>query len=139
MPQPDQLEMFSDRIGVLIPTLNAMAAVFVTEQPTARTADPVTSQKAGRLHPIKRGGDRARVLLAHAAHPGGLTDFELAEIMQRQQTSAGKRRLELQRACPAYVEDTGLTRVAPSGSPATVYRITDDGRQMARILSVDEG
>ena len=112
--------------------VNLMARVFVTEQPAARSSDPETAKKAGALHPIKRGTDRALALLCHSRNPYGLTDFELASQMGRQQTSAGKRRLELMRA--GWIEETSMTRTAPSGSAATVYRITAEGLAMARIL-----
>ncbi len=129
--QPD---LFRPIIGQVVPKLRAMAAVFVTEQPMARKADPETSQRAGALHPVRRGTDRGRVLLAHAQYPTGMTDFELADVLGLQQTSAGKRRLELQRAIPPYVKATYIVRSAPSGSPATVYIITEAGKEMARIL-----
>jgi hypothetical protein len=130
----EQQEMFDNRIGLLVPKVRALSAVFVSEEPTHRTHDPETSRRAGEAHPVKRGTDRGTALLIHAAHPGGLTDFELAALMRRQQTSAGKRRLELMRASPAYVEETDQIRNAPSGSPAKVYRITRDGAAMARMI-----
>jgi hypothetical protein len=131
-----QGELFAERIGVVIPKVRAMAAVFVTREPTHRAADPDTSKRAGRKNPVRRGTDRALVLLAHAAAmPHGLTDHELAALLRRQINSVGKRRLELQRSTPAYIEATGMNRVSPAGSPATVYRITEDGVKMAKILS----
>jgi hypothetical protein len=57
--------------------------------------------------------------------PDGLTDFELADIMGRQQTSAGKRRGELRDI--GLVSDTGYRRPAPSGSMAIVWAITRQG------------
>ncbi len=57
-----------------------------------RRDDHPTSIDASR---IPRNTDRALVLEAHQQHPSGLTDFELAALLGRQQTSVGKRRGEL--------------------------------------------
>lgn len=85
----------------------------------ARRTDPETSHHAANHD---RTTDRARALDILRAHPDGLTDFELADLMHRQQTSAGKRRHELMAA--GLVEYAGHTRPAPSGSPARVWRPT---------------
>lgn len=87
--------------------------------PTYRLDDPDTSQEAGKMVPEVRVTDRQRALLAHQAHPDGLTDFELAELMGRQQTSAGKRRGEL--AAQGLIRDSGRRRPAPSGAKAIVW------------------
>jgi hypothetical protein len=94
--------------------------------PTSRMADPDTAREAGNRNPSLRANDRRAALLAHAKHQIGLTDFELADIMGRQQTSAGKRRGELRDL--GFIEDSGLRRDAPSGSPSIVWRITALGR-----------
>lgn len=86
---------------------------------TARTNDPETSHAAGTETPT-RATDRQRALDILQAHPDGLTDFELADLMQRQQTSAGKRRHEL--LCAGLVEWAGTQRPAPSGAAARVWR-----------------
>lgn len=93
--------------------------------PTSRRRDPVTSRMAGDRAPKLRAGDRAEVLRLHAANPDGLTDFELAALMQRQQTSVGKRRVELRDS--GLIAQTEMRRPSPSGSPAIVWRITDEG------------
>lgn len=90
--------------------------------PTHRRADHPTSIDASK---IPRQTDRAKVLAIHSANPAGLTDFELAEIMRRQQTSVGKRRGELARA--GLIVGTTQRRPSPSGSPAIVWRITPEG------------
>jgi hypothetical protein len=94
--------------------------------PTSRMADPDTARAAGNAHPSLRANDRHAALLAHAANPAGLSDFELADIMGRQQTSAGKRRGELRDL--GFIEDSGLRRDSPSGSSAIVWRITSLGK-----------
>lgn len=101
--------------------------------PNARRADPDTSVAAAELHPVTRGHDRAIALVILARNPAGLTDFELAAHMARQQTSAGKRRGELRDN--GYVRDSKTRRPAPSGSPAIVWSITPEGVEAARIVS----
>lgn len=98
----------------------------------ARRSDPETSHQAADRHPALRQTDRRAALLAHAAYPAGLTDFELADIMGRQQTSAGKRRGELRDL--GMIEQTKDRRPAPSRSPAIVWRITADGINAAECL-----
>lgn len=85
----------------------------------ARKSDPETSHKAARLENLSR--DRAMVLRAHEQHPDGLSDFELAALLGRQQTSVGKRRCELRDM--GLIVDSGKKRPAPSGSPAIVWRL----------------
>jgi hypothetical protein len=103
--------------------------------PGARNDDPDTSQLAAKRTPNIRARDRMLVLTEHLAHPFGLTDFELAANLNRQQTSLGKRRGELRDI--GLIEDTGRRRPAPSGSPAIVWALTAKGRQiLASINSV---
>jgi hypothetical protein len=91
-----------------------------------RATDPDTSWRAALRDLSRRRGDRVRALRAHCAHPLGLTDFELADVMHRQQTSAGKRRGEIRDM--GLIEDSTLRRRAPSGSPAIVWVVTRKGR-----------
>lgn len=91
--------------------------------PNVRRTDPDTSHAAAAPLRLK---DRVRVLNVHSNNPEGLTDFELADIVGRQQTSAGKRRGELRDLL--MIEDSLTRRPAPSGSMAIVWRITDLGR-----------
>jgi len=88
----------------------------------ARNTDPPTSHNA-KTHGFAL--DREKVFDVHYRHPDGLTDFELAAIMGKQQTSVGKRRLELCHI--GFVEDAGFTRPAPSGASAIVWSITGLG------------
>jgi predicted transcriptional regulator len=91
-----------------------------------RNTDPETSHQAAARAPSVRANDRRAALIAHVENPAGITDFELAEIVGRQQTSAGKRRGELRDL--GLIEDSGLRRAAPSGSSSIVWRITMRGR-----------
>jgi hypothetical protein len=107
----------------------------VTREPdlfiNVRPGDPDTSHEAAARSPSLRARDRRRCLLTHAANPDGLTDFELAALVGRQQTSAGKRRGELRDL--GYIEDALERRPAPSGSMAIVWRITPAGSALARV------
>ncbi len=105
---------------------------FASEQPAARNTDPDTSHDAAKAHPNIRARDRMLTLREHLRHPDGLTDFELAANLGRQQTSLGKRRGELRDAGLIY--DTGIRRPAPSGSPAIVWALTDEGRKLLAAL-----
>ena len=98
----------------------------------ARTSDPDTSHAAAAAHAMVRRADRRIVLLTHAARLDGLTDFELAAIMDRQQTSVGKRRGELRDL--GLIADSSTRRPAPSGSAAIVWRITAAGLALAHEL-----
>lgn len=75
---------------------------------------------------------RVRCLLALAAEPDGLTDFELAEKVGSQQTSAGKRRHELVTA--GWAEFAWVHRASPSGSKARVWKVTEAGARKAAEL-----
>ena len=96
--------------------------------PLARNSDPVTSHDAAALAGLTAGSLRWRCLEVLAAGP--LTDFELADQVERQQTSAGKRRGELVAA--GLVVATDVKRPAPSGALAIVWAITDLGRDELR-------
>jgi hypothetical protein len=107
--------------------------LFSWAERAARRSDPHTSHKAARRTPSLRARDRRRVLLTHALNPHGLTDFELADRVGRQQTSAGKRRGELRDF--GYIEETDRTRPAPSGASAIVWRVTPAGIAVAAIYA----
>ena len=96
--------------------------------PVARNTDPATSHQASAYAALNAGTLRAVALRELvAAGSQGLTDFELADRLHSQQTSAGKRRGELRDA--GLVENSGMTRPAPSGAAAIVWRVTAAGRQ----------
>jgi hypothetical protein len=101
-----------------------------TPPPAARTSDPDTSHKAAERALSRGSEDRKQALEAHRAHPEGLTDFELGDLVNRQQTSAGKRRGELRDL--GLVRDSGARRASPSGSSAIVWQITEEGKNAAR-------
>lgn len=99
--------------------------------PMYRNTDPATS-RAGAVLALETAATlRDRCLAAlRVAGPDGLDDFALAAIVGRQQTSAGKRRLELLRAglaAPKIIHDPQLgrwvqaTSIAPSGARTLVW------------------
>ena len=108
------------------------AAPIVQASPGARNTDPDTSHMADAE--TSKAADQNLVLLTHADHPDGLTDFELGAIHGRQQTSLGKRRHDLEHADVPLIEFAGLKRPAPSGSLARVWRITAAGIAAANRL-----
>lgn len=82
-----------------------------------RRSDPETSRAAAiGVNPT----DRTIAYNIHRAHPDGLTDDQLAELMGRRPTSAGKRRLELVEA--GLIEATAERRPTRTGSSAIVWR-----------------
>lgn len=96
----------------------------------ARASDPVTSVMAAERAVPHVTKDRLAVLTVHYHHryAGGLDDFQLAEFLDRKQTSVGKRRGELVEM--GFIEPTGERRPSPSSltnSVVAVWRITRAG------------
>lgn len=89
-----------------------------------RASDPSTSRRAAADNFPHRGTDRW-LALETFTHWADLTDFELADLTFKQQTSIGKRRKELERL--GFIEWAGTERPAPSGSMARVWRLTAEG------------
>lgn len=90
---------------------------------SARNTDPATSHLAAAANALIRAHDQREALLTHARHPTGLTDFELATIMRRQQTSAGKRRGELRDAGLIEGRHRVAVRRSFGGLPNSVDRL----------------
>lgn len=107
--------------------------------PTARAGDPATSHEAAQRAAGRAAGDRALVLRIHQQWTSGLTDFELADLADRQQTSLGVRRNELVHA--GLICDSGHKRPSPSGTPSIVWVITPEGRAVdtGRPIDLERG
>jgi len=107
-------------------TLDEMLA----RMPKTRTLDWSTSMAAADS--VRASAGRMLALQTLAENPNGLTDFELADLTGRQQTSIGKRRGELFKAglVEVAVDAIGspIKRPSPSGSAALVWRVTAIGR-----------
>lgn len=97
------------------------------DSPGVRATDPDTSREAAAVNKPRAATHRTLALQVLRAHPGGLTDFELAALTGLAQTSVGKRRGELRDV--GFVADSGKRRPSPSGSPAIVWQVTEYGRQ----------
>ncbi len=115
----------NDAQGSLLDLPPASEWVAADRRGKARRSDPETSSQAAAL-PGKGTLRWACLVALGRAGEHGLTDFELAARVGRQQTSAGKRRGELVEA--RLVEQTDEKRRAPSGANALVWRITEHGR-----------
>ena len=104
------------------------------DDPCARLTDPVTSHEAARSVAPRAGTDRAKVLqtLLDAGQP--ITDFKLAELLGRAQTSVGVRRGELTRQ--GLVEAAGIG-TSPSQSKCITWRLTVEGRRVAQGLDTE--
>ena len=94
--------------------------------PTARRSDPGTSWDAAKL--AGRSASKHQLLCAKALRHDDMTDFELAVHTGVQQTSIGKRRLDLQRLGYVAPQD-GRKRQTPSGAWAQVWKLTQAGRR----------
>lgn len=92
------------------------------QDPAVRVNDPDTCVAPDEF---KMSAGRALALDALARHADGLTDFDLAAITGKAQTSIGKRRGELAKA--GLVIATTERRASPSGSPAIVWKVTPQG------------
>jgi hypothetical protein len=90
------------------------------DQPLYRGSDPATSRAAAQSGRESRSKDKTLALRVLRDNPDGLTDFELAALTGKQQTSIGKRRKDLER--DGLVEKTEKTRPSPSGAMAIVWR-----------------
>jgi hypothetical protein len=104
--------------------------------PMARNSDPSTSHKAASDASFKASAHRKKALTALSLRP--MTDFELAEVTQLQQTSIGKRRKDCQDVgfVIPHENEKGVKvrRPAPSGSLAQVWEITPSGRQYLKDI-----
>lgn len=92
-----------------------------------RATDPGTSMEAAKNASARVTRTRLAVLRAHVANPNGLTDYEASALAgDIGQSSAGKRRLELERL--GFIERTGERRRSPSGNGRCgVWRVTAAG------------
>lgn len=114
-----------DQLGLWNAPAHYEVAVTQPSRGMFRRSDPATSQGAAVVALHDAAGLRAQCLSALVrCGAEGATDFELASMVGRQQTSAGKRRLELQRAglvAALIVDGVQVRRPAPSGTPALVW------------------
>ena len=88
-----------------------------------RATDPITSREAAD---VERSTIRAAVRAALAAHPGGLTDWQLLEVLGRGAEDKGtvtKRRQECGAVPVLVAEGEPLCRPSPKGKRCIVWRL----------------
>lgn len=90
------------------------------DQPVARTRDLPTAKAAGLAAAERRTENQERVLAVLRSHPEGLTDEQTGALLDMDKTTAGKRRLELERM--GLVEMTDETRPTKRNRSATVWK-----------------
>ena len=87
--------------------------------------DPATSVEAAHQACATATGRLRAVMAAHRHHPAGLTDDELQRLLPELGHTAKARRVDLRDA--GLLENSGARRPTVKGSPATVWRVTDEG------------
>ena len=97
-----------------------------------RAGDLATSHQAATRAARTAPTNRERALLALYEH-GPLSDFGLESVTGVQQTSIGKRRLELERL-GLVAPCIGVTHLSPSGSKSQVWHLTAAGEALAREM-----
>ena len=105
--------------------------LFAPVVPAARAADPATSNEG--IHDVlpRAGSQQAKLLLAYANRPMGLTNWEAGEasgLSASPQCCYWKRCSELLAA--GLTSETHQTRPTPSGSDQRVCAITAKGYAM---------
>lgn len=109
----------------------------VPSGPRVRSTDPATAHLAAdKFTPERLSAGRRKVLMALWRYPDGLSDFDYQAINGMIQTSAGKRRHELQSA--GLVEEAPMRGLSPSGSQVQCYRLTSDGMSLARRVALTD-
>lgn len=117
------IQLTLDDLPIVPPHLSERDRFAMTH---SRRDDPDTSVEAAQNAHSNAARHRDLALAAHFKHMHeGLTDFELAEITGIQQTSIGVRRGDLVKL--GFVMETRIRRPSPTGSPAIVWVITNDG------------
>lgn len=114
--------------------MDVARAALLNRRPTpVHRDDPSTAMHASIAAALRAPSVRQRVLLALVdAGEYGSTDFELSAALHILRTTAGKRRVELQRL--GLCERTDKRRLTDTATTAVVHRITDLGREVAREI-----
>jgi hypothetical protein len=104
--------------------------------PAARASDPFTSHAAGIKGRDRAPNTRLRVLAALVEYwestGAGLTDDGVASWLEIPPTSAGKRRVELQRA--GFVEPADGIGTTRNGAAALLWKPTTAGVELVADL-----
>lgn len=117
--------------------------------PQARMSDIDTAHQAAVIAINRSAKTRRAVLEAlYDAGPGGLTDFQTADLIGSIQTSCGCRRNELVKQGlvvrafvldPVTLDRVPLNGVSPMGSPASRWEITPAGVDVVESWRAERG
>lgn len=119
------------RPPVVRPVAAPQDDLFAPVVPAARTADPVTSNEGIRDVLPRAGSQQAKLLLAYANRPMGLTADEAGQssgLSENPRCGYWKRISELRR--DGLISDTHRTRPGLAGSVQSVLAITAKGYAM---------
>lgn len=126
-----QLDLLSSEAVQVRPVERVRAGLLNTEPTPVHAGDPPTAWQASVLAALRAPTLRKRVLVAFWQFSGdqGLTDYELSNALSCLRTSAGKRRLELQRI--GLVRDSGKRRPTDTATAAVCWELTAEGEKVA--------
>lgn len=94
----------------------------------ARNTDPATSHRAAFANLPLKNTQRRLILEIHLAHPKGLTDDELSQLIGMRLNSLTTRRSELFQG--GWLEDSGEERKTRTGVCAVVWRVTEKSKML---------
>lgn len=107
-----------------------LALLGMPPAPAHRRGDPDTSREAKAFGLTK---DRIDVLADYLRNPEGMTDYEVAAHLRKQQNSAGKRRGEWKAL--GYIDPTEERRPNPrTNAKCIVWKINDEGIELIRTI-----
>lgn len=125
--------VFDEATQYTRPIEQARAALLNRRPSPVHKDDPPTSMYASIAAALRAPSVRQRVLLALSdAGEYGATDYEVSKVLGILRTTAGKRRVELQRL--GLCERTDKRRLTDTATTAVVHRISDLGREVAREI-----
>jgi hypothetical protein len=142
----EQLDLFGNYVPEVRPVMCCPhcsgRGVIPVDEATARTTDPRSSKEAGDRHSsdprrFRQGSRQARVLEALAREPYTAQEVAIAVVGPEAPISAleGTRRRVSSLKRIGLIAETGQERVNKgSATPASVYGVTDLGREALRRL-----
>jgi hypothetical protein len=129
----EQLDLLADAPHQR-PLERARAALLNARPTPVHAEDPLTAWEASVAAALRAPSVRQRVLFALVdCGEHGATDWELSEELHILRTTAGKRRVELQRL--GLCKRTEQRRLTGTASTAVVHRITEEGQAVAQQIT----
>lgn len=95
--------------------------------PGARNSDRLPSHKAARIARLRQGTHAYQLAVLLEEHAFGLTNDEAQEMLPGHDGRHHKRMPDL--VAGGYAEDSGLVKPTRTGCEATIWVITEKGRQ----------